>query len=585
MLQSILNETQAQLLDKERQALSALQTLLLQFGVTPENRAALERSIHQLDDLFLLVVAGEFNAGKSAVINALLGHTILEEGVTPTTVRIQRLSYGPEIGRTTREVAIDDLTAPMELLRQISIVDTPGTNAINREHEAITEEFVPRSDMVLFITSADRPFTESERRFLQQIRSWGKKVVLVINKIDILETLDEVARVEAFVIENAQRLLDFRPPVFPVSARRALRAKLNQDTTQGAAQSATLLASSRFEALERYIYETLDQTERIRLKLHNPVGVGLRLIAETTDAVEARQALLTEDVATLENLERQTKLYREDAKRDFHYRLAEIDNVLHAFENRGVAFFDETLRLGRVLDLLNREKIEAEFAHNVVGNVPRLIAQQVNDMIDWLVANNLRQWQAVMEHLSTRRAVHAEHLVGQVNSTFEYDRDRLLETVGRAAKHAIETYDRSAEAEQMSGALQLAVAETALIEIGAVGLGAILTALFTTSALDFTGVIAAGTVAALGLFVIPAHRRKAKEDLRKKIAQLRQRLMGTLTEQFEHELENGLHNIETAISPYTRFVRAETSHLDEIQSSLQELHNTFAHLDSEIERV
>lgn len=577
MLQSILNEAQALLLDKERRALGTLQTVLLQFGVTPENRAALERSIHQLDDLFLLVAAGEFNAGKSAVINALLGQTILEEGVTPTTVRIQRLTYGPEIGRTTREVAIDDLTAPMELLRQISIVDTPGTNAINREHEAITEEFVPRSDMVLFITSADRPFTESERRFLQQIRSWGKKVVLVINKIDILETLDEVARVEAFVIENAQRLLDFRPPVFPVSARRALRAKLNQDTA--------LLASSRFESLERYIYETLDQTERIRLKLHNPIGVGLRLIVETTSSVEARQALLADDVATLENLERQTDLYRDDVKRDFHYRLAEIDNVLHAFENRGVAFFDETLRLGRVLDLLNRERIEAEFAHNVVGNVPRLIAQQVNDMIDWLVANNLRQWQAVMEHLSTRRAVHAEHLVGQVNSTFEYDRDRLLETVGRAAKHAIETYDRSAEAEQMSGALQLAVAETALIEVGAIGLGAILTALFTTSALDFTGVIAAGTVAALGLFVIPAHRRKAKEDLREKIAQLRQRLMGTLIEQFEHELENGLHNIETAIAPYTRFVRAETGHLDEVQASLQDLRNTFASLDSEIERL
>ena len=577
MLQAILNETQARLLDEERRALGTLQTLLAQFGVTPENRVALERSIHQLDDLFLLVVAGEFNAGKSAVVNALLGHTILEEGVTPTTVRIQRLTYGPEIGRTTREIAIDDLTAPMELLRQISIVDTPGTNAINREHEAITEEFVPRSDMVLFITSADRPFTESERRFLQQIRSWGKKVVLVINKIDILETLDEVARVEAFVADNAQRLLDFRPPVFPVSARRALRAKVNGDTT--------LLASSRFESLEHYIRETLDQTERIRLKLHNPIGVGLRLITETTTAVDARLALLADDVATLNNLERQNNLYREDVKRDFHYRLSEVDNVLHAFENRGIAFFDETLRLGRVFDLLNREKVEADFAHNVVGNVPRLIAQQVTDLIDWLVANNLRQWQAVMEHLSTRRAVHAEHLVGQINSTFEYDRDRLLDTVGRAANHAIETYDRSTEAEQMSGALQLAVAETALIEVGAIGLGALLTALFTTSALDFTGVVAAGTVAALGLFVIPAHRRKAKDDLREKIAQLRQRLMKTLTEQFEHELENSLQNIETAVAPYTRFVRAEIGHLDETQVSLKDLHNTFVRLDSEIERI
>ena len=76
----------------------------------------------------------------------------------------------------------------MPLLRDIHIVDTPGTNAIMREHERITAEFVPRSDLVLFVTSADRPFTETERAFLEQIRGWGKKVVVVINKIDILES-------------------------------------------------------------------------------------------------------------------------------------------------------------------------------------------------------------------------------------------------------------------------------------------------------------------------------------------------------------------------------------------------------------
>ena len=175
--------------------------------------------------------------------------------------------------------------------------------------------------------------------------------------------------------------------------------------------------------------------------------------------------------------------------------------------------------------------------------------------------------------------------MGQINSTFEYDRDHLLETVGQAARHAIETYDRTAEAEQLSGALQLAVAETALVEVGAIGLGALLTALFTTSILDFTGVVAAGTVAALGLFVIPAHRRKAKEELRQKIAQLRAQLVKALTEQFENELGRSLSNVETAIAPYTRFVRAETGHLEETHAALEELHNTLARLDAEIEHI
>ena len=64
-----------------------------------------------------------------------------------------------------------------------------------REHEAITADFVPRSDLVLFVTSADRPFTESERQFLAVIRDWGKKIVIVLNKVDLLESGAELEQV------------------------------------------------------------------------------------------------------------------------------------------------------------------------------------------------------------------------------------------------------------------------------------------------------------------------------------------------------------------------------------------------------
>ena len=63
---------------------------------------------------------------------------------------------------------------------------------------------MPRSDLVLFVTSADRPFSESERAFLQQIRDWGKKVVIVVNKIELLTTEAEQRQVLEFVRQNAQ---------------------------------------------------------------------------------------------------------------------------------------------------------------------------------------------------------------------------------------------------------------------------------------------------------------------------------------------------------------------------------------------
>ncbi|MGD8245280.1 MAG: dynamin family protein, partial [Anaerolineae bacterium] len=164
MLESILTETQQELLKIERRQLGDLQTMLVSFGADSEDQvgqdiAALKRSVRQLDELFLLVVVGEFNAGKSAFINALLGQPLLEEGVTPTTTRIHLLKHGEAFEKVAVESAQDVFTAPIPLLREINVVDTPGTNAIQRQHEAITQEFVPRSDIVLFVTSVDRPFT------------------------------------------------------------------------------------------------------------------------------------------------------------------------------------------------------------------------------------------------------------------------------------------------------------------------------------------------------------------------------------------------------------------------------------------
>ncbi len=123
-------------------------------------------------------------------------------------------------------------------------MDTPGTNAIIREHEELTQHFVPRADLVLFITSVDRPFTESERTFMHQIRDWGKKVVLILNKIDLLQDEDELQEVEAFIRENTKILLNITPEIFPVSARLALRAKSGEPN---------LWLDSHFEALEEYI--------------------------------------------------------------------------------------------------------------------------------------------------------------------------------------------------------------------------------------------------------------------------------------------------------------------------------------------
>ncbi|HAF62386.1 MAG TPA: dynamin, partial [Anaerolineaceae bacterium] len=261
----ILNDQQESTLQRERIFLNDLQLELVENNASKEDLDSLKYSIRQLDDLFLLVIVGEFNSGKSAFINALLGQQLLKEGVTPTTSQINILRYGEKRENHLVEKDQTVLLFPVELLSELSIVDTPGTNAIIRQHEELTTHFVPRADLILFVTSVDRPFTESERSFMQSIRDWGKKVVIILNKIDILADEEELTQVVNFVQENAQTLMGRALDVFPVSARQALRAK-NGETN--------LWEASRFGALEAYIRNSLDQTGQIRLKFMNPLGVA-----------------------------------------------------------------------------------------------------------------------------------------------------------------------------------------------------------------------------------------------------------------------------------------------------------------------
>jgi small GTP-binding protein len=559
----ILNEQQDALLKDERALLSELRVALTRFGASADDEDTLAQSIRQLDELFLLVVVGEFNSGKSAVINALLGQRLLEEGVTPTTAQIHVLRYGETIERRVLDEHQHVLLFPAELLSSISIVDTPGTNAIIRVHEAITSHFVPRSDLVLFVTSADRPFTESERAFLEQIRDWGKKVVILINKIDILQDDAELEQIRAFVSESARSLLGIHPPVLPISARLAMRAKQGEPT---------LWTASRFQELEDYIRDTLDEAGRVRLKLLNPLGVGAHLVDQYLDLTASRLELFKADMAMLDDVEAQLDLYEEDMRREFALRLSDAEKVLFAMEQRGEDYFDETLRLARVFDLLNKERVQRGFAEQVVADTPREIEHKVNELIDWMVSADLRQWRAVTEHLAERRRAYQERIVGgDIVDAYSYDRARLMEGVGREAQRVLESYDKAYEAEAMAEGARMAVAVSAAIEVGAVGLGAAITILATSVAVDMTGIALASSLAVMGLFVIPARRRKAKAELSARVADLRQKLIQALRSHFDREIERSLRRIRDAITPYTRFVRAERGKLLDTQRELQDI--------------
>ncbi len=205
----------------------------------------------------------------------------------------------------------------------------------------------------------------------------------------------------------------------------------------------------------------LDRGELLRLKLVNPLGVARHLLKGSLETVEARLGLLTEDRRTIGDIGQQTETWTADVRREFDLRLSDIDNSLYGMEQRGMEFFDETVRIAKLPKLFDTSGLKQTFESEVSKSFKEQVEEKVDSLIDWLVDSELAHWQNVVNHVNRRTSAHAGRMVGEVGGRFETDRARLLETVGRAARDGMASYDRVAEARRMAEGVQKAVEVTA----------------------------------------------------------------------------------------------------------------------------
>lgn len=568
----ILDENHGELLKK-------IKNLLLDFLEIPnesqiEENQLIKNLLFQLDDLFLIVVAGEYNSGKSAFINALIGNNYLKTGITPTTSDITILRYGEF--RESKKVSAGEtiLSLPAPMLKSVTIVDTPGTNAIQREHERLTTDFIPRSDLVLFITSVDRPFSESERVFLETIRNWGKKIAILINKIDIISLRQDLNEVLEYVKHNSEKLLGIEPPIFLISAQDALEYKNINNCSDD------LMAK-----IEQFIEMTLNPSAQIPIKLNNPLDVMNNLLDNRNQIAIEKLELLENDIQLLSDIDAQISLFNEDMFRSYNFRYSEIDNILLEFEKKGLEFFDQTFRVARVLDLLNKEKIQNEYNQHVLKGLAEQIDERIDGLIDWLVEQDLRQWQVITNRIDQRILKYPDRILDNPETRqIQFERRKVIDSVRRESQRVVELFDKEEESRKVAEDAQMAVAAAAAVEVGALGLGALVTILATTASADLTGILLAGLTAALGLFIIPAKKKQARGLFSKNNTELREKLKTALDKEFSEQVRNVVARINDTIQPYSRFVRSEQGVLEDNIEKFQELKNRIVVIKNEISK-
>ena len=386
------------LLERERALLDEAVSFLRSGAPELEEIDLLVEARKGLEELFLLVIVGEFNAGKSSVINAVLGERFLKEGILPTTNEITVLKYGAsnEVKQSTDGFYTQ--TVPAELLKEVNIVDTPGTNVILERQQRLTEEFVPRADLVLFVLSADRPMTESEVKFLTYIKKWGKKVVFVVNKCDRLENEGEVREVATFVADNAERLLGVTDAaVMPVSAKAALAAK----------RTGAPLDDTGFSELEDYVLSFLGGGtgvggsrggEGMRLKLNTPLQVSEQLLAAAEDILAAERRAAGEEAKAATGVGDAMEAYADAMSEDFGAQLDAVRQCVLRSVARCDEVLDSTLRLTNAAELFatyvlgdGGGAVKRAYAAAVLGDAQAELRAALAEHTGWLKRNNTNQ--------------------------------------------------------------------------------------------------------------------------------------------------------------------------------------------------
>ena len=572
----VIDEHGRSLLQQQVALLQKLQGLIQQIAPQEPALATLEEMLAHIEELFLLVIVGEVKAGKSTFVNTLFGRMICKEGVTPVTDKIHILRYGvSEESKEIEPYVVED-RYPFEPLRNLNVVDTPGTNSLILEHQKLTEKFIPRCDLALFITSIDRPFTESERQLLEYIKdAWGKKIVFVLSKIDMKQPA-EVEEVLAFIQENCKRLLQFDPLIFPVSCKQAFAAKVND--------AQELWQQSRFGEIENYIFQVLSQNERLQLKLSGPLFASLKIIDNLLAENNKKQQRLELDLDVIDELDKIICYEERMIKKNYLSQIDKIDMVLRDLERWGRDYFEANLRLANIRLFLKRRPTALVADNHKLAPLSRLIEQNLEKALEKLFIATRALWDQVHEILGKKLKSRSDQdsEVAKINDS---DSEKIVKEMRQAIRTRLNDLDMAGQCQailRQSYKMLLAGAMAVLLSLL---LGIVLNILTKTVLFNALGIVLifAG-ILVLARF-IPQQKKQAERKFMEHLRQLSEDLRDDMQGYYQKEYDAVVAPLRHSIDSKGQRFKQQRQEQEQDRARIEAAKQDFLNLQGEIDKL
>ena len=560
----ILDEKYSKIVAEEKELLDSLLVEIKELadeGLAEKLRLTREN----LDNLFSVVFIGEFSTGKSSLINALLGRDILPLGITPTTDQITVIKHG-EVEDETVEQGVRYISVSESRLKGFNIVDTPGTNVTIEQHEQITQDFIPKADIVFFTIGAERAVTGSETELIKLIKEdWLKNIVFLLNKIDIVNEY-EIDDLLSHVQGELERIFGIKPFIIPVSSNLATEARATADNS--------VFQKSGFDKLEEYIFKTLGEEERILIKIKNSADLAISLCEGAENNLSEAINKITEDKKKLGEFERSLDGMKDGIIENSSQFTERIRSRMLEFKTRGIEYIDDLIRFGNIITLMRKDKVAKEFEYRVSRQTVGELEKDLDAIVNWTEKSARSMLDNAINFYNN--AIRADSSIGTAG--FSYDRTRLIDTVRTELESKRKEIDPVKLGGNLVDSARGAVASVLGVQVGSLAVGAAVVSAFSSFIVDITGILATVAIMATAFAILPKKRRVAMKEFSEKVDALIEGLTSSVSAQMERDFNGIKIQVLDSLVPLNNFYKLEEEKLTQSVKRVQDIKAKFENL-------
>ncbi len=523
-----LSGEQQQLFDRSLETIQKVEGLFVEAKVLfPEFHPDTEVLKKQLVNPFSIFICGEFNAGKSSLLNQLNNQEIARVGFLPTTQEIE--SYNPEG------------------FGGLAFIDSPGTNSIIEQHQELTENYLQQADIILFVTSVERPLSKSEQDFLTLVdQTWARKIIVTMNKTDLVND-DEARQIREYVSEGLGKILAEMPPVFAISAQ----------------------TGAGIDELKSFLLAFLADGEKVKLKLQGPQNSLLVYLNQLEKQNQSVQSKLEAEKVIFDRTSRRI----EERLEEYNLLFGIFgDNIDDLFTN----LIQETNKLidsntGFLTVLKRRITKEEDFVEERLAKIIKDVQLDKNlqEIFKEATSTFLKYRDRIVrearEDLSTAITVSENDLALPSINTNHLEVNEFAARIKEAAEEGLDSFWRLG------------------ITAAATGFGGQL--LFSAASADATAFFIAGLFALMSFNALPRKRKQVKAELEQTYRNLQENYTNTLKDTLAAELNKCLQQFADVIRPKQEEIAKKIATSKSITTEAETIKAEIQKITTEVEQL